>query len=76
MADNPLGAIINNYRAIRITVLSVAIWMTWEVSRWSMWFATGNAREGVEIAAILAAVQAPVTLFAGQVFKAYVESRK
>ncbi len=76
MADNPLNAILNQYRAIRIAVLGIAIWMTWEASKWSMWFATGNTREGVEIAAILAAVQAPITLFASTVFKAYVESRK
>ena len=68
--------LLNRYRVVRITTLIVAIWMTWEVSRWSMWFATGNERNGVEIAAILAAVQAPVTFFAGFVFKAYVEGRK
>ena len=41
-----------------------------------MWFATGNGRNGIEIAAILAAVQAPIVLFAGTVFRAYIESRK
>lgn len=61
---------------VRIAVLATAILMTLEVSRWSMWFAVGNARPGLEIAAILAAVQAPVTLFAGTVFRAYIESRK
>jgi len=61
---------------VRIAVLTTAILMTLEVSRWSMWFAVGNARPGLEIAAILAAVQAPVTLFAGTVFRAYIESRK
>lgn len=61
---------------VRIAVLTTAILMTLEVSRWSMWFAVGNVRPGLEIAAILAAVQAPVTLFAGTVFRAYIESRK
>lgn len=60
---------------VRFAVLVTAIWMTWAVSAWSMWFAVGNARPGLEIAAILAAVQAPVTVFATSVFRAYLESR-
>jgi hypothetical protein len=40
-----------------------------------MWFATGNSRNGMEIAAILAAIQAPVMLFAGTVFKVYADSK-
>lgn len=71
-----LDLILNKYRAVRIAVLTTAIWMTWVASEWSMWFAVGNDRNGMEIAAILAAVQAPITLFAGIVFKAYIESRK
>lgn len=71
-----LDLILNKYRAVRIAVLTMAIYATWEVSRWSMWFAVGNDRNGMEIAAILAAIQAPITLFAGTVFRAYIESRK
>ena len=51
-----------------------AIWMTWAVSDWAMWFATGNARDGMEIAAIIAAVTAPICAFGGYIFKAFVES--
>ena len=67
---------IDRYVVVRRVVLGVAIWMTWEASRWSMWFATGNTRDGMEIAAILAAVQAPIMMFAGQVFKVYSEAKK
>lgn len=73
---NWLDLLLNKYRLVRIAVIAMAIWMTWEVSAWAMWFAVGNARPGLEIAAILAAVQAPVTLFAGTVFRAYIDSRK
>lgn len=66
---------IDNYKVIRRVVLGIAIWMTWAASEWSMWFATGNARNGMEIAAILAAVQAPVMAFTGMVFKVYVENK-
>lgn len=62
--------------AIRRTlVLAFAIWMTWRISEWGMWFAVGNDRNGMEIAAIIAAVTAPITLFAGTVFKTYVEGK-
>lgn len=71
-----LDLALNKYRAVRLAVLAMAIYLTWVVSEWSMWFATGNGRNGIEIAAILAAVQAPIVLFAGTVFRAYIESRK
>ena len=66
---------IDKYKVIRRAVLAIAIWMTWASSEWSMWFATGNTRNGMEIAAILAAVQAPVMAFTGMVFKVYVENK-
>lgn len=66
---------IDEYQVVRRLVLATAIWMTWAVSEWSMWFATGNSRNGMEIAAMLTAIQAPVVLFAGTVFKAYVDSK-
>lgn len=60
---------------VRRAVLGVAIWMTWRVSVWAMGYAADSPRPGVDVAAIIAAVSAPVTLFAGAVFKAYSESR-
>ena len=59
----------------RTLVLALAVWMTWRISEWGMWFAVGNERNGMEIAAIIAAVTAPITLFAGTVFKTYVEGK-
>ena len=60
---------------VRRIVLGVAIWMTWRVSLWATAFAVTSDKPGLEVAAIIAAATAPVTLFAGAVFKAYVESR-
>lgn len=60
---------------VRRIVLGIAIWMTWLVSDWAMWFAVGNARNGVEIAAIIGAVTAPIAAFGGYVFKAYLDSK-
>jgi hypothetical protein len=64
---------IDKYSVIRRLTLATAIWMTWAVSEWAMWFAVGNARNGMEIAAVIAAVTAPVTMFGGYVFKVYAD---
>lgn len=61
---------------IRRAVLAAAIWMTWRASAWAMIYAETSARPGIDIAAIVAAVTAPVTLFAGSVFAAYIKSRE
>lgn len=66
---------IDKYLIIRRVTLAIAIWMTWVSAEWAMWFATGNSRNGMEIAAILAAVQAPVMAFTGMVFKVYAENK-
>lgn len=66
---------VSKYVPVRTIVLGTAIWMTWAVSEWAMWFATGNARNGVEIAAIIGAVTAPICAFGGYIFKAFVDSR-
>lgn len=70
------SGVISKYVPTRILVLSTAIWMTWLVSDWAMWFAVGNARNGVEIAAIIGAVTAPICAFGGYVFKAYLGSKE
>lgn len=67
---------VSKYVPTRTVVLGTAIWMTWAVSDWAMWFATGNARNGMEIAAIIAAVTAPICAFGGYIFKAFVESKQ
>lgn len=51
------------------------MWMLIDAARWGMWFAVGNPRNGMEIAAILAAIQAPAALFAGWAFKIYQENK-
>lgn len=68
-------AFVDERGIVRRAVLGVAIWMTWRVSVWAMGYAETSPRPGVDIAAIIAAVTAPVTLFAGAIFRAYTESR-
>jgi hypothetical protein len=66
---------IDERGVIRRIVLGIAIWMTWEVSQWAMAFVACSQRPGIDLAAIIAAVTGPVTLFGGYVFKAYIDSR-
>jgi len=68
--------VVSQYVPTRTIVLTTAIWMTWAVSDWAMWFAVGNARNGVEIAAIIAAVTGPICAFGGYVFKTFADSNK
>lgn len=67
---------IDRRGVIRRAVLGAAIWMTWRVSAWAMWFAESSERPGIDVAAIIAAVSAPITLFAGSAFKGYLDSRE
>lgn len=66
---------VSKYIPTRAIVLGFACWSTWKVTEWGMWFAVDNARNGVEIAAIVAAVTAPVAALGGYVFRTYVESK-
>ena len=66
---------MDKYGIVRRTVLVIAIWMTWNVSVWAMSYVMTSSRPGLDLAAIIAAVTAPVTMFATYVFKAYLESR-
>lgn len=66
---------LKRYRIRSTIVLSIAIWMLIDAAQWGMWFAVGNQRDGVQIAAILAAIQAPATVFAGWAFKIFQETK-
>lgn len=67
---------IDRYLVIRRAVLLAALWMTVEVVHWGMHYASTTQIPGLEAAAVLTAVQAPVVAFGGYVFKWYVESKR
>ena len=67
------ATVLKEYRIISRVILVVAIAMLWRSAEWSMWFAVGNGRNGMEMAAIMAAIQAPAALFAGWAFKIYTD---
>jgi hypothetical protein len=61
---------------VRRVVLFVTLWMTWEAYQWAAEFAQAADRPGTDVAAIIAAVTAPISLLQGAVFKVYSEGRK
>lgn len=56
-------------------VLLFALWLTWEVTRNSFNLAWGLEKPGVEVAAIITAIQLPVTTLLAAVLKFYGDYR-
>ena len=65
-----------NFLSVRSFVLYVTVWMTWEAFYWAATFATTTTKEGSDVALIIAAVTAPISVLQGFIFKIYSESRK
>lgn len=59
----------------RTIVLFLAIWLTYDSYQWAAQFATWTERTGVEVAAIVGAVTAPVSWIVIAVFKTYAEGK-
>lgn len=70
---------IDTRSVVRRVVLFVTLWMTWRSFTWAADFAnnlTLSAGIGIEAAAIIAAVTAPIAALQGYVFRIYTEGRK
>jgi hypothetical protein len=68
---------IDRRAIIRRVVLFVTLWMTWRAFNWAGEYASSvNNLSGMDIAAIIAAVTAPITYLQAAVFKIYSEGRK
>ena len=64
-----MDELLNKYRVRSTVITAVATWMMIWVTQWSMEYAATSVRSGLEVTAILAAVQGTVTLYAGCAFK-------
>lgn len=58
----------------RIYVLT-ATWLTWASVRWAMYFAETSKLSGVEVAAVIAAVEAPIAVVQAFAFNHYLGAR-
>lgn len=65
-----------NFISVRSFSLYITLWMTWQAFTWAGYFALHTDKVGVEVAAIIAAVTAPITALQGWIFKVYSDSRK
>ena len=60
----------------RSTVLFITLWMTYRAFEWAAHYATTTSEtSGLEAAAIIAAVTAPISALQAAVFRAYIESK-
>lgn len=71
-----LVALFNDHGFVRRSTLGITLWLTWESFRWASAFAEHTDKSGIETAAVIAAVTAPVSLLQASVFKTYIEGRK
>ena len=61
----------------RTVVLFVTLWMTYRAFEWAADYSViGTGVNGIEAAAIIAAVTAPITYLQKVVFDAYLQSKK
>lgn len=67
---------LDQHKVTRRVIVLIGIALTIRVTEWAIWFSTGNARNGMEMAAIIAAVTSPVMAFTAVVFRAYIEGDK
>lgn len=78
MARNPLMQVLEVEQKLalrRTLVLFLSIWLTYDAYQWAAQFAVYTERAGVEVAAIIAAVTAPVSWITVAVFKTYTEGK-
>lgn len=67
--------VINEQGIVRRCVLGVTVYMTYTATTWAENFANVTARSGLDAAAIIAAVTAPLMALQGFAFKQYLDSR-
>ena len=66
---------LNRYRIRSSLVLLFSFYLLWDIQTWGKIFASGSPLPGMEIAAILAAAQAPAFLLVGWAFKVFQENK-
>lgn len=66
---------ISRYKIKTSVLLVTGVWLMVDSYLWATEFAVSSVRPGVEIAAIIAAVQGLATFYVGWIFKIYMEHR-
>lgn len=66
---------LNRYRIRSTIVLLFSFYLLWDIQMWGKSFVNTSHLGGMEIAAILAAAQAPAFLLVGWAFKVFQENK-
>lgn len=66
---------LNRYRIRSTLVLGYSLYLLQDIQTWSKGFANTSSLPGMEIAAILAAAQAPAFLLVGWAFKIFQDNK-
>ncbi len=64
-----------HFISVRAATLYITLWMTYKVTEWAFAYATIATGSGVETAAVIAAVTAPVCALQGFVFGQYMKGK-
>ena len=64
-----------NFISVRALTLYITLWMSYEAFAWAGSFAFATTKDGLQVAAIIAAVTAPIAALQGFIFKFYMDSK-
>lgn len=64
-----------NFISVRALTLYLTLWMTWKSFAWAAQYASTVTIDGLQAAAIIAAVTAPISALQGFIFKFYMEAK-
>jgi hypothetical protein len=79
MTHDDFFRFIDSSKVFRRFTLVITIWMTWKASQWGIEMATAwmaTTKPGLEMAAVIGAVLAPLSLLQASVFKAFLADGK
>jgi hypothetical protein len=76
IADFMQWADRRHFVSVRAFTLYITLWMTWKAFAWAAIYAMTNNIDGLQQAAVIAAVTAPVSALQVFVFKSYMEAKQ
>jgi hypothetical protein len=79
MLHDEIFRFIDSSKVFRRFTLVVTVWMTWRASVWALELATAwiaTDKPGLEFAAVIGAVMAPLSFLQASVFKAFLADGK
>ncbi len=71
---NALNDQFSNHRLFRRMFMIFCCVLVWETTAWSFSYASSSDMSGVELAAVITAIQAPITILLGFCAKLYTGS--